>query len=272
MAVSAAGTSINLIGNIPRRLDADTIRACASDVGKSELKLLWERIKDWFFGTHTVAAQNAIHTLASATSTSARMEALLDLTRYIEPSHRDKLQWCIGEGEDPYFKIGDCVIPAAPDWSARLPMHVNIVDMAQLLLCIRHNDAPLLSTFRQIEQDSLAMFAPRTSTLGDADEDTTSVNLDMAGQYLRTAPSLVAALEYIGLHGNDTRNDTSLRLGLQVAEEWRARHPHDAPGDPNADTDVAMGYMAQDVMILVTDMFHERREANQRQSGTSGMR
>ncbi|VVE30976.1 hypothetical protein PAQ31011_03664 [Pandoraea aquatica] len=262
MTISAANSSIGLIGAIPRSLDAETVTVCTKTGVNYALSSLWERIKDWFFGTNKVAAMTAIHSLATTESSSTQINAFLDLLRCIEPEHREQLKWCAGDGGDPYFMIGDCIVLAAPDWSAHGEMHLSVDDMAQMLLRMHHGDESLLSAFVRVENETVHLLrAPEQSA---EDDGVVLHDLSTKKTYLESSPKLVEALEFIGMNRNGVRCDESHELGLQVEKAWREATVGSASTDEEGidASSALMGSMAQDVMLLVTDMFHERLAAS----------
>ncbi|AJP58270.1 hypothetical protein UC34_17425 [Pandoraea vervacti] len=276
MSVSPATPSIGLLGLVPRSLSADTVAACTKNDIQYQLNTLWERIKDWFLGTHKVAATTAIHTMATTTSVSAQIGAFLDLIGHVRPEHRDQLKWCAGEGEAPYFMIGDTVIASAKDWSARTPMELSPPDMARMLLATHHRETPLLLTFLQIDV-SAAPQARATITPEDED-DVVYVDMDAHTDFLRDAPLLRDALEFIGMHRNDEDFKMSRGLGNEVAAQWQSMGLYlveSAEGEPTEGADT-MGGMAQNVMVVTTDLFHEhqqmKRNATQGIGGSGSMR
>ena len=262
MTVSATNSSINLIGSIPHSLDAETVTICTKTGVDYALTSLWERIKDWFFGTNKTTAMTAIHTLATTPSSSAQIDAFLDLLRCIEPEHRDHLKWCAGDSGDPYFMIGDCIVLAAPDWSARAEKRLNVDDMAQMLLRTHHGDESLLSAFTRIEmQTGHLLRAPRASV---EEGDVVFHDLSTKKTYLESSPKLVEALEFVGMNRNGESYDESHALGIQVEKAWREALVGSGKTDKEAidASSLRMGGMAQDIMVLVTDMFHERLAAH----------
>lgn len=258
MTVSATNSPINLIGNIPHSLDAETVTMCTKTGVDYALTSLWERIKDWFFGTNKVTAMTAIHTLATTPSSSAQIDAFLDLLRCIEPEHRDQLKWCAGDSGDPYFMIGDCVVLAAPDWSARGEKPLNVDDMAQILLRTHHGDESLLSAFMRVEMETGHLLRPPRASVEE--DDVVFHDLSTKKTYLESSPTLVEALEFVGMNRNGASCDESHALGILVEKAWREALVGSGKTDEQAiqTSSVRMGGMAQDVMVLVTDMFHER--------------
>lgn len=260
MTVSATNSSINLIGNIP--LDAQTVTTCTKTGVDYALTSLWERIKDWFFGTNKVTAMTAIHTLATTQSSSAQIDAFLDLLRCIEPEHRDQLKWCAGDSADPYFMIGDCIVLAAPDWSARGEKPLSVDDLTQILLRTHHGDESLLSAFMRVERETGHLLRPSRESVEE--DDVVFHDLSTKKTYLESSPKLVEALEFVGMNRNGVSCDESHALGIQVEKAWREA----LVGSGRTDEEVIdassllMGGMAQDVMVLVTDMFHERLAAH----------
>ncbi|AKM29550.1 hypothetical protein AB870_04465 [Pandoraea faecigallinarum] len=264
MSVASATSSIGLIGHVSRSLSADTVEACTKQGIQYQLNTLWERIKDWILGTNKVAATSAIHTMATTASAGKQVDAFLELTQYVKPEHRHQLKWCTGEGAAPYFMIGDAVIQAAPDWAGRTPLNLNTVEMARMLISTHHNETPLLLKFLQIEAASA--HEARPPMVSEDEDGTIYVDMESHSAFLRESASLVDALEFIGMHRNDNDFERSHALGLQVEAEWWAmgRQPVAlATGGVTQDAET-VGGMAQNVMIVTTDLFYERMDLTRR--------
>ncbi|ODP31777.1 hypothetical protein [Pandoraea sp. ISTKB] len=255
---------LSLIGHVPRSLDAETVKACATAGSDSQIATLWERIKDWFFGTHKVDAKLAIYQMANAQTAYEQLGAFIRLTHYVELQHFHQLQWCVDKDSQLSFKIGDHAFASNAQWASQMPLMLDMEDMSRLLLSLRYDGLDVADAFRELGVKRLheAAASAAASGSGQAVDINADSLLTMQQQYLREAPVLLAALEIIGLHRNDYEGDMAYRL-RQTMEALKESTSVDRDDDMAA----IVGRNAESLMSLVTALFHERerdKRASQR--------
>ncbi|VVD84006.1 hypothetical protein [Pandoraea anhela] len=247
-------SSLSLIGHTRSYLSPQTIETCITAGSKSEIRSLWERIKDWFLGTHTQAAKLALFELAHARSSQAQFDAFVELARYVDPAQFDRLQWCIDENDTLIFRIEDYAFSSRAEWVSPAPMVLPLPDMARLLLSLRHDDLPVVCRFREIGASRVYDQA-RLAAEGEVPKavDFSADHVLAAQQwYLRSSPALFDALEIIGMHRNDDRGDMAFALNREVVQVLAST------GIDDEDVINPVGRNAQTLMCLMTDAFHDR--------------
>ncbi len=251
MITNSSSPVLLLCGDSASSLSAKNIDECTNARTEKDLESLWGRIKDWFFGTHRVDAKLALYRMLNAETTAVMQTSYLDLLRYVEPEHRQQLAWLIGEQERPAFQIGGYVVPSKVDWASQVPSEPppSVADMAKLLLSLRYKGLPVLETLREVGLCRIVE-AAREEGLPEAKAEVNADRmLDAQQWFLGRSPSLVDALELIGLHRNDDDGELAYQLRLAVEQ---------ALGGEDDDKAAVMSRNAENLMCLVTDMFHDR--------------
>ncbi|SNU82958.1 hypothetical protein PSP20601_02777 [Pandoraea sputorum] len=189
--------------------------------------------------------------MLNAETTDVMQASYLELLRYVEPEHRQQLAWLICEHERPAFQIGGYVVSSKVDWACQGPSEPppSVTDMARLLLSLRYKGLPVLETLRDVGLCRIVE-AAREEGLPEAKAEVNADRMLEAQQwFLGRSPSLVDALELIGLHRNDDDGELAYQLRLAVEK---------ALGGEDDDKTAVMSRNAENLMCLVTDMFHDR--------------
>ncbi|VVE30956.1 hypothetical protein PAQ31011_03663 [Pandoraea aquatica] len=234
-------------------LRAQSLEECANARSELDLESLWGRIKDWFFGTHRVDAKKALFRILNAETTHALYASFIDMLRYIEPEHRNQLAWIIDDIGRPSFLIGPYLVPWKADWASLVPSEppLSVADMAKLLLSLRYKRLPVLETLREVGLRRISEVAherpfPEKKAEVDADR-----MCEAQQWFLRQSPSLGSALELIGLHRNDENGDLAYQLRCEVKTALTRVCAND-------DQAAATSHNAENLMRLVSTMFHDR--------------
>lgn len=189
-----------------RSIDKREIYSCVTANKERDVTSLWGKIVDWFIGTKKEAAKVALFRLSHADKAEQQLSSFAELRQYVAPAWQDSLTWQFRGNDDCVFKIGDFDIPfhsTVSETITELPPALNPDDVCSLLCSMKYTDHDVISEFH--------LFA--VGSLSDRNADSV---LNKQKTFLKQTPSLLGALNLIGLNQNDPKGDFAYNIAQTV--------------------------------------------------------